>query len=247
MTDQEKVIKELRDEVAALKESETSASAENKSMTGQLSDLRLQLERLVYESKEAAITSDAMKEQNADLAGELEELRVRLSSSHAEDGADCPSHHQKSMNDLKISQKSVTQEGKDKKKAEKMAAMMAGLDTVIRLPLVSRSPLHELTLRYTRVECRKRKPRSARPSLAWTMPSPPIAPSRRRISLSFDDSSKSPTSLSARSTTRASKCTRRTRFLPGERTSSSSGWGHSKASMRSFWVSCASIYIVRTD
>lgn len=45
-------------------------------MNGELSDLRLQLERLVYESKEAAITTDAMREQNVDLAGELEELRV---------------------------------------------------------------------------------------------------------------------------------------------------------------------------
>lgn len=45
-------------------------------MTGELSDLRLQLERLVYESKEAAITTDAMREQNSDLAGELEEMRV---------------------------------------------------------------------------------------------------------------------------------------------------------------------------
>ena len=47
-------------------------------MTGELSELKLQLERLVYESKEAAITTDAMREQNTDLAAELEELRVRL-------------------------------------------------------------------------------------------------------------------------------------------------------------------------
>ena len=39
-------------------------------------------------------------------------------------------HYQKSMNELKVTQKSVSQEGKEKKKAEKMAAMMAGLDTV---------------------------------------------------------------------------------------------------------------------
>lgn len=34
------------------------------------------------------------------------------------------------MNELKAAQKSVSQEGKEKKKAEKMAAMMAGLDQV---------------------------------------------------------------------------------------------------------------------
>lgn len=47
-------------------------------MNGELGDLRLQLERLVYESKEAAITADAMKEQNGDLVGELEEMKVRF-------------------------------------------------------------------------------------------------------------------------------------------------------------------------
>lgn len=55
-------------------------------MTGELSDLRLQLERLVYESKEAAITTDAMKEQNVDLAGELEEMRVSIALSSRNEG-----------------------------------------------------------------------------------------------------------------------------------------------------------------
>lgn len=46
-------------------------------MSGEVADLRLQLERLRYDSKEAAITSDSLKEQNAELERELEELRVR--------------------------------------------------------------------------------------------------------------------------------------------------------------------------
>ena len=37
---------------------------------------------------------------------------------------------QKTTNELKLNQKSVSQEGKEKKKAEKMAQMMARLDTV---------------------------------------------------------------------------------------------------------------------
>ncbi|BGP16792.1 hypothetical protein JCM10213v2_004796 [Rhodosporidiobolus nylandii] len=109
LSSQEKVIRDLREELTSLKEQETVALSENKSMTGEVADLRLQLERLVYESKEAAITSDSLKEQNAELERELEELR-------------------KSMSDLKATQKSVEQEGKDKKKAERMAAMMAGLN-----------------------------------------------------------------------------------------------------------------------
>lgn len=45
-------------------------------MTGDLIDMRTQLEKLVYDSKEANIIADSMKEQNSDLAAELEELRV---------------------------------------------------------------------------------------------------------------------------------------------------------------------------
>ena len=76
-TAHEKHLRELKEELFSLKEQETTSSFENKSMTSELSELKLQLERLVYESKEAAITTDAMREQNTDLAAELEELRVR--------------------------------------------------------------------------------------------------------------------------------------------------------------------------
>ncbi|GAA5965702.1 hypothetical protein JCM21900_001566 [Sporobolomyces salmonicolor] len=110
LSSNEKAIRDLREELASLKEQEAVALSENKAMTGEVSELRLQLERLVYESKEAAITADAMREQNTELEKELEELR-------------------RSVVELKANQKSAEQEGKDRKKAEKMAAMMAGLDT----------------------------------------------------------------------------------------------------------------------
>ncbi|BGP48766.1 hypothetical protein JCM10450v2_004642 [Rhodotorula kratochvilovae] len=108
LSSQDKLLADLREELAALKESEAAASSENKAVNGELADLRLQLERIRYDSKEAAITTDALKEQNAELERELEELR-------------------KSLADAKATQKSAEQEGKDKKKAERMAAMMAGL------------------------------------------------------------------------------------------------------------------------
>lgn len=38
--------------------------------------MRLELERLRYDGKEQAITTDSLKEQNAELERELEELRV---------------------------------------------------------------------------------------------------------------------------------------------------------------------------
>lgn len=78
LSSQEKIIRDLREELSSLKESESSALSESKVMTGEVADLRLQLERLRYDSKEAAITSDSLKEQNAELERELEDLRVRL-------------------------------------------------------------------------------------------------------------------------------------------------------------------------
>ncbi|KPV77850.1 uncharacterized protein RHOBADRAFT_51653 [Rhodotorula graminis WP1] len=108
LSSQDKLIRDLREELSSLKESESTASSENKAMNGELADLRLQLERIRYDSKEAQITTDSLKEQNGELERELEELRRALA-------------------DAKSTQKSADQEGKDKKKAERMAAMMAGL------------------------------------------------------------------------------------------------------------------------
>ena len=88
-----------------------NTSQENKSMSTQLNDLRLQIERLDYDNKEGAITIDILKEQNQDATRELEELRQAIS-------------------DLKSNQKDPSLEDKEKKKQEKMALMMAKFDTV---------------------------------------------------------------------------------------------------------------------
>lgn len=66
--------------MSSLKESESSALADSKSMSGELADMRLELERLRYDGKEQAITTDSLKEQNAELERELEELRVSSGS-----------------------------------------------------------------------------------------------------------------------------------------------------------------------
>lgn len=51
---------------------------DNKKMSGELNELRLQLERLQYDNKEGTIMLDSVKEQNAELTAEIEELRVSL-------------------------------------------------------------------------------------------------------------------------------------------------------------------------
>ena len=80
-------------------------------MSSQLSELRLQIERLGYDNKESAITIDILKEQNQDANNQLEELR-------------------KSILDLKASQKDAQADDKERKKQEKMALMMAKFDSV---------------------------------------------------------------------------------------------------------------------
>ncbi|KAG8931433.1 hypothetical protein FRC00_000775 [Tulasnella sp. 408] len=103
-------MEQLREELALIKEQESSLSKENTTMSTQLNDLRLQLQRLDYESKEGKITVDILKDQNEELTKELEEV-------------------QKSLNELKVSTKdSAATEDKERKKAEKMALMMAKFD-----------------------------------------------------------------------------------------------------------------------
>ncbi|KAJ7632639.1 kinesin heavy chain [Roridomyces roridus] len=106
----EKQIKELKEEMTFLKEQEAGVSNENKAMSTQLNDLRLQVERLNYDYKEGLITIDILKEQSVDASNELEEVRKQIA-------------------DLKTAQKDASAEDKEKRKQEKMAMMMAKFDT----------------------------------------------------------------------------------------------------------------------
>ncbi|GJJ12132.1 hypothetical protein Clacol_006373 [Clathrus columnatus] len=107
---QQKLVQELREELTFVKESESSLSKENKTLSAQMSELRLRAERLEYDIKENNITIDILKEQNQDLANELEDVK-------------------KFNDELKALQKDSSVEDKEKKKAEKMAIMMAQFDT----------------------------------------------------------------------------------------------------------------------
>ncbi|KAG7452472.1 kinesin heavy chain [Guyanagaster necrorhizus] len=106
----EKLVKELKEELVFLKEQEASVNQENKSMSSQINELRLQVERLDYDNKEGVITIDILKEQNADSKNELEELKKLIA-------------------ELKSAPKESSAEDKEKRKQEKMALMMAKFDT----------------------------------------------------------------------------------------------------------------------
>ncbi|KAJ1333418.1 kinesin family member 5 [Microdochium nivale] len=107
----EKSLLESKEELAFIKEHDSKLGKENERLTGETNETRMQLERLAFEGKEAQITMDALKEANSELTVELDELKQQLL-------------------DVKMSAKetSAVLDEKEKKKAEKMAQMMAGFD-----------------------------------------------------------------------------------------------------------------------
>ncbi|CAO3594903.1 unnamed protein product [Absidia cylindrospora] len=109
LANREKLLDSLKEEMIYYKDQEQLVTKENQQMTTELTDLRLQLQKISYESKENAITVDSLKESNQDLMAELEELKRNLS-------------------EMRITHKDAADDEKEKKKAEKMAQMMSGFD-----------------------------------------------------------------------------------------------------------------------
>ncbi|KAI1079469.1 P-loop containing nucleoside triphosphate hydrolase protein [Whalleya microplaca] len=107
----EKSLQETKEELSFLKEHDSKLGKENEKLTTDVNEAKMQLERLTFESKEAQITMDALKEANSELTTELDEVKQQLL-------------------DVKMSAKetSAVLDEKEKKKAEKMAQMMAGFD-----------------------------------------------------------------------------------------------------------------------
>jgi kinesin family member 5 len=107
----EKSLAESKEELTFIKEHDSKLGKENEKLTTEVNEAKMQLERLSFESKEAQISMDALKEANTELTSELDELKQQLL-------------------DVKMSAKetSAVLDEKEKKKAEKMAKMMAGFD-----------------------------------------------------------------------------------------------------------------------
>ncbi|KFY89021.1 hypothetical protein V500_05997 [Pseudogymnoascus sp. VKM F-4518 (FW-2643)] len=107
----EKSLKDAKEELSYIKEHSGKTGRDNEKLTGEVNDFRMQLERLNFENKEAQITMDSFKEANLELTTELDEVKQQLL-------------------DVKISARetSAVIDEKEKKKAEKMATMMAGFD-----------------------------------------------------------------------------------------------------------------------
>ncbi|KAI9782430.1 MAG: Kinesin heavy chain [Peltula sp. TS41687] len=107
----EQNLREAREEVALLREQERRSAKDNERLNGDLNELRMQIEKVTYDSKEAQITMDALREANAELTSELDDVKQQLL-------------------DVRISAQEANASlgEKEKKKAGRMAKMMASFD-----------------------------------------------------------------------------------------------------------------------
>ena len=107
----EQASKEAKEELKYLKENSSRAGRTNEKLGSEVNELKMQLERVAFESKEAAITMDGLKEANSELTTELDEVKQQLL-------------------DVRMSAKETNAvlNAKEKKKAERMAQMMAGFE-----------------------------------------------------------------------------------------------------------------------
>lgn len=107
----ERELLEKKEELKMLKENSIRTGKDNDKLNAEVNELRMQLEKVAYEGKEQTITMDTLKDANTELTTELDELKQQLL-------------------DVRMRAKETTAalDEKDKKKAERMAKMMAGFD-----------------------------------------------------------------------------------------------------------------------
>lgn len=107
----EKGLVEAKEELKYLKETASRTGKDNEKLNTEVNELRMQLEKVSYESKEASITMDSLKEANSELTAELDEVKQQLVDAR-----------------MSAKETSAALDEKDKKKSERMAKMMAGFD-----------------------------------------------------------------------------------------------------------------------
>ncbi|WVR04991.1 hypothetical protein IAU60_002003 [Kwoniella sp. DSM 27419] len=106
---QEKLIADMRDELAYLKEQEASVSIENKTMSTELNDLRILSARLESDTKDASIVLDTYKEKIADLQRDIDAQKGQIA-------------------ELTAVQSREKEEEKEKRKQEMLNEMMSKID-----------------------------------------------------------------------------------------------------------------------
>ncbi|EME46421.1 hypothetical protein DOTSEDRAFT_148636 [Dothistroma septosporum NZE10] len=119
----EQALQAARNELKDMRETFSSTSRANEKLQGETESLRMQVEKIEFETKEASITMDSLKEANVELTQELDDVKHQLL-------------------DAKMSAKESTAllDEKERLKKERMAQMMAGFD--LGDGMLSRSEIH---------------------------------------------------------------------------------------------------------
>ncbi|KAL6712255.1 Kinesin heavy chain [Coniothyrium glycines] len=104
-------LKTAKDELQYYKERDSKSNKDNERITMELNELRMQVEKLQFEGKEAQITMDGLKDANSELTTELDEVKQQLLDAK-----------------MNAKETSAAMDEKKRKKAEAMAQMMAGFD-----------------------------------------------------------------------------------------------------------------------
>ncbi|KAF1809674.1 kinesin-domain-containing protein [Eremomyces bilateralis CBS 781.70] len=107
----EKGLKEAREELQLLRQHDSRTTKDNEKLGGEINELRMQVEKIHFESKEAMITMDSLKEANSELTVELDEVKQQLLDAR-----------------MNAKETTAVLDEKEKKKAERMAQMMASFD-----------------------------------------------------------------------------------------------------------------------
>ncbi|KAH7396868.1 P-loop containing nucleoside triphosphate hydrolase protein, partial [Phaeosphaeria sp. MPI-PUGE-AT-0046c] len=109
-----KVVDQLntaKDELQYYKDRDSKTNKDNERMTSELNEMKMQVEKIQFEGKEAQISMDALKEANSELTTELDEVKQQLLDAK-----------------MNAKETSAAMDEKKRKKAEAMAQMMAGFD-----------------------------------------------------------------------------------------------------------------------
>ncbi|KAF2169162.1 hypothetical protein M409DRAFT_52444 [Zasmidium cellare ATCC 36951] len=107
----EQALQSARTELRDLRESHSNTSRANEKLQSETETLRMQVEKIEFETKEAAITMDSLKEANGELTQELDEVKHQLLDAK-----------------MAAKESSALLDEKDRLKKERMAQMMAGFD-----------------------------------------------------------------------------------------------------------------------
>ncbi|KAI9672302.1 MAG: Kinesin heavy chain [Alyxoria varia] len=111
VTRAERELSQAREELQALRAQQKQSSGDNERLQGEVNDFKMQVEKIQFESKETLITMDGLKEANSELTTELDDVKQQLLDAK-----------------ISMSETNAVLDEKEKKKAERMAQMMAGFD-----------------------------------------------------------------------------------------------------------------------